>query len=85
MEYLNPEDPNDLKIILDDQIDMMLEQISTTELFELLREHQDLKSINNITQNELVFILKPESQINQESVYYLHSFLQQIYFDFFNH
>jgi len=85
MEYLNPNNPDDLKIILDDQIDNMLEQISPTELFELLIQNKELKEINNISHQDLVFILNPSSNLDQTSVGYLFSFWQQIYFDYFDH
>lgn len=85
MEYLNPENPDDLKIILDDQIDIMLEQYSTSELFHLLSENQRLKEINKINgKNHLLFILNPEFELDEESCGYLLSFWQQIYFDYFN-
>jgi hypothetical protein len=84
MGYLNPNDPLDMKVILEDLIDQELEQIELTELYNLLKSRKEIIETKNIIRkNELIFVLDPNYQATEESVAYLLEFWQQIYFDYF--
>lgn len=85
MDFLDPNNPSHLKIILEDLIDQELEQIELTELYDLLMKRKEIIETKNIIdKNQLIFVLSSNSTpVTEESVAYLLEFWQQIYFDYF--